>query len=407
MELLDSDRNVFVTGVAGSGKSFLIRRWLASQDPKEVPVLASTGSAAILVGGRTFHSFFGLGILQGGCEATIERALKNRRVTNRIRKTKAIVVDEISMLSGQTLKAAEAISRSARDSPRPWGGLRVVAVGDFGQLPPVSQRGRSKDWAFQDESWARTEFVPAILKTIMRTTDSRFLEALNHVRKGRLTPAVARFLDERRSSGQEDGATTRLFAHRDTTDDYNRKKLESVEGELHSFQSVYSGAEKAVEDLKRFAPIPDVIHLKEGALVMIRQNDPRGRWVNGSLGHVREIRRERLRIQLHEGYEVELDPTSFTLLDAEGNEVAAARNFPVNLAYATTIHKSQGMTLDRVVVDLKSLWEPGQAYVALSRARSSEGLFVSDWSPASIQADPTVTSFHRRLWMQAHREPGP
>src|SRR3954470_20106041 len=124
-KILEAPVNVFVTGSAGSGKSFLVRRYLGDKDPKEYPVLASTGAAAILVGGRTFHSFFGLGIMQGGLEATVERAAKNKRLVKRLRATQGVVIDEVSMLPGVTIRAAETISRLAREKSAPWGGLRV------------------------------------------------------------------------------------------------------------------------------------------------------------------------------------------------------------------------------------------------------------------------------------------
>jgi ATP-dependent DNA helicase PIF1 len=153
-----------------------------------------------------------------------------------------------------------------------------------------------------------------------------------------------------------------------------------------------------VNDLKRNAPVPELLQLKTGALVMIRQNDPQGRWVNGSLGHVAGIGEQSLKIDLLSGFSIELERVSFTILDAEGKEVASARNFPVNLAYATTIHKAQGMTLDQVIVDLRNLWEPGQAYVALSRVKTSAGLSLTGWTSSSFRTDPKVVAFNRSLW---------
>lgn len=399
LELLDGHENVFLTGVAGSGKSHLIRHYLRAKDTDECPVLASTGAAAILVGGRTLHSFFGLGVLQGGAEATIERALKNSRVVRRVKKIRGVVIDEVSMLSGETLRAAEAVCRLARGKSIPWGGVKVIAVGDFAQLPPVTLGGLPRDWAFKSSAWERSGFAPAVLRTIVRTKDSAFLEVLNRVRDGVVDEGVRAFLSERERAGRAPGEFdgTRLFPHRETTERYNLQRLGALEGEEEAFTTLYIGSEKHAEDLRKHAPIPEVLRLKEGALVMVRQNDPQGRWVNGSLGHVRRIRKEWLTVELHSGLEAELEPASFSLLDAEGHEVASARNFPVNLAYATTIHKAQGMTLDAVMADLRNLWEPGQAYVALSRARTAEGLRLAGWAPASIRVDPLVREFYGTL----------
>ena len=131
---------------------------------------------------------------------------------------------------------------------------------------------------------------------------------------------------------------------------------------------------------------------------MKRLNDPQGRWVNGSLGLIKSIGEDSIKISLLDGPTTDLEKVSFNILNADGKEVASATNFPVNLAYATTIHKAQGLTLDRVAVDLKNLWEPGQAYVALSRVKTREGLYITDWTPSSVKSDPDVSSFNQRVW---------
>jgi ATP-dependent exoDNAse (exonuclease V) alpha subunit len=401
LQKLQSSGNVFLTGVAGSGKSFLVSHYLKTlKDPQRTPVLASTGAAALLVGGRTFHSFFGLGILEGGIAATVERAARNQRLCKRLNTTDAVVIDEISMIAGTVLRAAEAVARKARGGTRPWGGLRVIAVGDFAQLPPVSLHRApelGRDWAFLDEIWAQSEFEAVVLPETLRTTEPDLLHALNGVRLGRLDPRTVRFLNERSRRPPDGFDGTRLFGRRAETERFNLEKLEGLPSPVHSFYTIYTGKEKQLEDLKKNAPIPEVIKLKEGALVMLRQNDVEGRWVNGSVGMITKILPEYLKIELANGREIEVEKTTFTMLDAEGQPVASATNFPVNLAYAMTVHKAQGATLDQMQVDLKGLWEPGQAYVALSRARRSAELYIEGWSPASIRTDPRVTAFHEGI----------
>lgn len=408
LKILKSPENVFLTGVAGSGKSFLTRQYLKDKDRKEHPVLASTGAAAILIGGRTFHSYFGLGILQGGSEATIERALKNSRVTKRLKKTKEVIIDEISMISGKTLSIAETIAREARESELPWGGLRVIAVGDFAQLPPITSFNSSsyndgvRDWAFADPSWSKTSLVNALLKTTVRTKDEEFLSVLNRVREGKVDEHLADYLNSRCIAGDvaAEFEGTRLFPLRNTVESFNLERLETVSGKLHEFTTEYTGDERFIEDLKKSAPIPEVLRLKEGALIMMRQNDPLLRWVNGSLGQIEKINdsAKTLRVSFIDGgHEVEIERMNFGILNAEGAEVATASNFPVNLAYATTIHKAQGMTLDRVLVDLRNLWEPGQAYVAMSRVKTGKGLNLLGWTPSSIKIDARVAAFYRAL----------
>jgi ATP-dependent DNA helicase PIF1 len=396
-DLLHGTQNVFITGEAGSGKSFIIRHFMKGQNLKTFPILASTGAAAVLVGGRTFHSFMGLGIMEGGIDATVIRALEDRRVRKRLKTAEGFIVDEISMLSGPTLKAAEMICKAARENMAPWGGLRVIAVGDFAQLPPV-QPGRSeRAWAFLDPVWQMTNFKTVVLKQNMRSGDSEFLTILNDIRRGKVSERVEHFLNRRQIENDDDFEGTRLFPLRQQTDAYNARELEKLPGPLESFKAEYTGQQKYVEQLKKHSPLPEELFLKLNALIMLRQNDPKMRWVNGSTGYVRKIQKEIILIELLNGRLIEIEPTSFSLFNAEGVAMAAVTNFPITLAYAATIHKAQGMTLDRLMVNLNALWEPGQAYVALSRVIDPKNLRIEAWQPQSIRADPIVEDFYDRL----------
>lgn len=204
--------NVFVTGGAGSGKSYLIRQFLRGIDLREYPILASTGAAAVLVGGRTFHSFFGLGILEGGPEATVERACRNRQVARRLKQMKGFIVDEVSMLAGPVLRVAEVIARRVRDSDLPWGGLRVVAVGDFAQLPPVERDpARGGGWAFIDPVWEWTQFENQILRTQVRCQDPQYMSVLAKIRIGVVDDEVTEYLNERTGPVEVEFEGTRLF----------------------------------------------------------------------------------------------------------------------------------------------------------------------------------------------------
>lgn len=399
LEVLKTRDNVFLTGAAGSGKSFLIKSYLKDHAGTEkVPILASTGAAAILVGGRTFHSFFGLGIMEGGVGATVERALKNARLVKRLNQTHSVIIDEVSMIAGPTLRAAETIARRARGrSTTPWGGLRVIAVGDFAQLPPVNPHTQEKEWAFLDDAWHMSQFRPILLTEPMRSSDPEFLRALNGVRVGQVTGTVRDFLDAR-TQAKPHGELTRLFSRRDAVERFNLGELGRINETPHTFETVYTGKPRDIEAFRKHSPLLDTLQLKKGALVMLRQNDPEGRWVNGSLGTLEAIAPDKLTIQLTRGKRsVEVPKAAFTLLDADGLPVVTATNFPVNLAWAMTIHKAQGTTLDRMQVDLRHIWEPGQAYVALSRAKDPAALFVEGWSERAIFADPVVADFHASL----------
>lgn len=390
---LSLPRNSFLTGRAGTGKSTVLRKYL-QLSRENIAILASTGAAAVIVGGRTFHSFFGLGILEGGPAKTVERALKNPRLKKRLQEVETIVVDEISLLSGETLATAEEIARRARRNEQPWGNLKVIAVGDFAQLPPVAKPGMDLDWAFLHEVWSRTELHPVCLNTIHRNTESQWNHILNKIRDGVCDKEVTEALNSRMSIPDTE-EVTRLFGTRNEAENFNRFKLESLRGEEHHLETDYKGDPISIASLKKNAPVPEVLVLKEGALVMIRKNDTDGLYVNGSLGTVKEIRKNFITVELLDSsLPVEIEPVKFEMLNADGEVVALAKNFPLNLAYGTTIHKSQGATLDGARLKLAGLWEAGQAYVALSRVRSSKKLFIDNWNPRSIRADMEVLRFH-------------
>lgn len=394
MGFLNSRKNVFLTGAPGTGKSHLIRFFLQKKIPQP-PVLASTGAAAILVGGRTFHSFFGLGLMQGGPRATLEKALKNSRLKSRIRKTEELVIDEVSMLSHETLDVAEKICRAIRACEEPWGGIRIVAVGDFAQLPPVS-KGKNKQWAFLGEAWARSQFQCIELKEAHRQEDLDFIRLLAKIRNSEIDSEVEAFLEEKTQEASEFDEVPHVFPRRVQTEQFNKAKLAGLEGKLHVYPTKYYGEERYIEILQRDAPVVPLLELKRDALVMLRVNDPKQRFVNGSIAKVYECHEKSIVVDLR-GRLIELELFQFGYQDADGKEVAVCENFPISLAYASTIHKTQGASMDRLHADLRNLWEPGQAYVALSRVRSSEGLSLAGWTKSSIISDPMVRSFHAAL----------
>lgn len=399
MGALVSGRNVFLTGAAGTGKSYLTTQFLKGKGRSSFPIVASTGAAALLVGGRTFHSFFGLGTNSGGIKRVAAEALAKDKVVNRLRNAKGILIDEVSMIPGSALDAAEFIAKSARGgNDLPWGGLQVVAVGDFRQLPPVPERGtRVFDWCFNSDSWKKSDFFPIMLKTPMRATDIEFLDILNRIRVGQVTPEVEAFIKSRMIPPPK--GTTNLFGKRGNVEGYNLARLAELPGEARVYNTIYWGAtDFHKEQIERNAPVPKLLQLKLGAFVMMRKNDPDLRWVNGSLGWVREMHATTINVELTTGLTVEIEEETFTTKDGNGDEVASASNFPINLAWAITIHKSQGCTLDRMLVDLGDLWDPGQAYVALSRVRGPDGLYISGWKRDSIKVDHDVTEFHRKLF---------
>lgn len=395
--LLASDDNVFLTGKAGTGKSYLISKFLQSVDRLRYPVIAPTGVAAQLVGGVTIHSFFKFGLAEG--DDAVRNALgKADMLFDKFGKIDGLIIDEISMVSNELLRAMEKCSRKFRGNDEPWGGLKIIVVGDFRQLKPVRNT-----WAFEDDAWARSEFKLALLKTPVRQTDKAFTDVLNSVRMGRVTPEVETFLNSRVISevpDDFDGAI--LYPTNVKVDAINLARLHELPGAVTELHTQYDGSEKSVEVLKKM--VPEVLSLKVGARIMMRRNDVNGSYVNGSLGVVTRISAEGLTIDLMIGSTIWVEPIETPLLNDSGTPIASAIHFPVCLAWATTIHKSQGCTLDKVYIDLRNLWEYGQAYVALSRARNAEGLFLKGWDRGSIKSDPVVDRFHVEIFNQTFSE---
>jgi ATP-dependent exoDNAse (exonuclease V) alpha subunit len=396
LELLSSGENIFLTGGAGCGKSYVVRHFMKDVIPKQMPILASTGAAAVLLGGRTFHSFFGLGIMEGGFEATFQRVSNDKRLLKRLSEVEGVILDEVSMIPGEALRLAETLSRVARKSDLPWGGMRMIAVGDFAQLPPVTRTGQ-RDWAFQSEAWSQSGFIPYKLTHNERIQDESYLSVLNKVRVGTVDSEVRSFLDAHQFEHDDTDLATRLFSRRDQSLTYNLERLSDIESEEVMIPSIYFGSEKHQEMLMRQGPVPVQLQLKIGAEVMFIQNDPQKRWVNGTRGTVVSIEDDKIVVEKRQGRDVTAEKQQFSYLDADGQIVASVIQFPLTLAYATTIHKSQGATLDELWCDLSNLWEPGQAYVALSRLRYSRGLKILKWSPNSIKVDPFVRQFYSTM----------
>jgi ATP-dependent DNA helicase PIF1 len=397
---LKGDNNVFLTGPAGTGKSFLINHYIKEYNPK-IPVVCSTGAAAVLVGGRTFHSFFGLGTLQDNHEYIVAQALANENLVRRIRHAEAIIIDEISMLPGRALNIANLICKTIREDPdMPFGGIRIIAVGDFYQLPPVKNDFNKKiEWAFNSYTWEECKFQCFELKEFMRSSDLDFLAFLSEIRAGRCGDNERKFLNAHMFKKNEHFVGTRIFARKKLVQSYNEESLLKLAGDEVVFKTKYEGEDKDIERLKRNIPIEEEIKVKENAFVMIRVNDnsPNQAYVNGTLGYLYDILHSEIVIKTLDGRLIHLAKQTFSLKDGSGDIVAAAVNYPISLAYAITIHKSQGATIDHGVVDLYNLWDSGQGYTALSRLSSPSGLRILKWNQRSIFVDREVVSFYKKI----------
>jgi ATP-dependent DNA helicase PIF1 len=395
-------RNVFLTGMAGTGKSTLLRRFI-DETLHKVDVTAPTGVAALNVGGMTIHRFCGMLLGPQPGQSNDEYFDMLRRDTrpsimagfNRVRRCETLVIDEISMLPGRQLDFVEFLFRRLRGRDEPFGGCQVIATGDFLQLPPV-RRGDSEpyDWAFQSRAWASAEFKTILLETVRRQDEPNFVRALSRFRIGRVQGDDARLLQSRVKNFPP-ANLTRLFTHNVQVDKWNEFQLSELPGEPVVCEAIQTGPDTQREFLAKNLLTPATLRLKPGAIVMFTVNkNERGQlqpvFVNGQMGEVLEIGDALVHVRLRNRDIIPVE--RFTWRYAQNDpESATFSQFPLRLAYAMTIHKSQGLTLDAAYLDIRAAREPGQAYVAVSRVRTLAGLHFKDWfkglhvSPEAIQ----------------------
>lgn len=400
--LSDGKDNVFLTGDAGTGKSFVLDKYLScvysnTYEPEtRFPILASTGAASVLIGGRTFHSYFGIGVMKGDPGNIVNKALFNKWVQKRISLAETIFIDEISMLSGKTLAIAEEICRRVKGNKDPWGGIRIVVTGDFFQLPPISDNKREGiDWAFLSDVWCESEFKNLVLSDVIRTKDKDFTDVLNRVRYGKYDRVVYDFFVKSLISEDklEQFKGTRIFPFRKFADMLNKSKLSSLEGDAKIYVGEYFGEEEYEDVSFKNIPVEREIPIKIDALVMLRKNDPNGMYVNGTLGIVKNMSDKSVLVKTKNG-EIEVGEHIYEYLDGNGEIRGAVKILPISLAWASTIHKAQGATIDSICCDLRGVWECGQSYVAVSRTITADGFNLVGWDDNSIKSDDTVKNFY-------------
>jgi ATP-dependent DNA helicase PIF1 len=378
--------NLFLTGRAGTGKTTLLRRFLREAGDKAI-VLAPTGVAAMQAGGQTIHSFFNFPPRL--IEATDIRRLRNVRVAKAI---DTLIIDEISMVRADMLDAIDQSLKLNRGSKRPFGGVRMILSGDLHQLPPVvtgEEPAILKDryggsYFFCAPAFRDAEFALLALKHVFRQAEPRFLALLNALRNGKVTPMDETILQTLvRGRTAIDASRTHVVLTPNNANAFriNQARLAELAAREHVFKAAIDGE----FDAKTFPTEADLV-LKEGARVMLIRNDPEGRWVNGTLGEVKGFTATGVSVLINSrAYDIE--PVAWEKhrydFDVANKKVARKtvgtfKQVPLRLAYAVTIHKAQGLTLEKVFIDFDSgMFAHGQAYVAFSRARSLDGLEIS------------------------------
>ncbi|XP_075040101.1 ATP-dependent DNA helicase PIF1 [Mixophyes fleayi] len=395
-----SGRNVFFTGSAGTGKSFLLKRIIGALPPKSTYATASTGVAACHIGGTTLHAFAGIGSGKAPLEQCIEMAHRPG-VRQHWISCRHLIIDEISMVEGELFDKLEAVARAVRCRDEPFGGIQLIVCGDFLQLPPVTQASSQTKFCFQAKSWRKCIHLNMELTAVRRQTDKKFISLLQAIRLGRCTEEVTRqlLLTSNHKIERDGILATRLCTHKDDVDLTNERRLQQLPGEIHTYDALDSDP-MLVKTMNTQCPVAQQIQLKKGAQVMLAKNlDVAQGLVNGARGVVigfegagKALPKVRFLCGVTEVMKMER-----WVIKGHGGIYLTRQQLPLKLAWAISIHKSQGMTLDCVEISLSRVFESGQAYVALSRARSLEGLRVMDFDPKAVNANPYVLHFYARL----------
>lgn len=391
LAILKTGVNVFLTGSAGAGKTYVLNKYISYLKQRKVPVAitASTGIAATHMNGMTIHSWAGIGIKQSLTGRDLKLMGTKKYLKDKLEAAKVLIIDEVSMLHKQQLEMVDLVLRTFKDSPLPFGGIQVVFAGDFFQLPPVGNHGeRPRDkFAFMADAWLRAEVKICYLTEQFRQKENTLTEVLNEIRVGTISPNSINHL-ERAKENVVDVEAPKLYTHNADVDQINAAALLKLPGTSKTYRAISKGNEKLVEVLKNSVLASDTIMLKKNAAVMFVRNNPEKNVVNGSLGIVESFTDEDVpMVKLHTGQRVLVEPETWSMNDDKGKPLAEITQIPLRLAWAITVHKSQGMTLDAAQIDLSKTFEKGQGYVALSRLKDLSGLTLLGFNATALEVD--------------------
>lgn len=405
-------RNLFVTGPGGTGKSVVLSEIIKEANRRKLhtAVLAPTAVAARLISGQTWHSFFGVGILQGGLAASKNRSLSSEDRVETLRDLDLLIIDEISFVREEELRLMSWILQLARGSNQPFGGVRTLLFGDFFQLPPVPHPGEfdSPHFAFQQSrpygdrffyTWQDANFLKLSLSENLRSVDPEYTRLLNLMRNGMpLSEIEKEILASRQRAFLESGSAANehlwILSKNQECEHFNLNRLKVLSGPTTTYTASFHGD----PDYFKYAPVPAEFFLKIGARVMLRKNEYTFDALNGDVGTVRSLSPESVQIELQDGKLVDVNRCGFEILDKDYQVVARIQQMPLMLAYAITVHKAQGQTITNpVVIDLSDVWAPGHAYVALSRIRHRDQLFLRGEVPNDVlmKRDSRVVDFYQ------------
>ncbi|MFA7253318.1 MAG: helix-turn-helix domain-containing protein [Patescibacteria group bacterium] len=406
LEILKTGANVFLTGEPGSGKTYTINQYVAylrshGIDPA---ITASTGIAATHIGGMTIHSWSGIGIKSHLNSADLRHIAANKYVSKRVAKAKVLIIDEISMLSPDTVQMVETICREVKKNDLPFGGIQIILVGDFFQLPPVIKNIVDEfaeaqlfddvpaRFAYDAPCWREAEFTVCYITEQHRQDDSDFVALLAKIRRNGFDDSSEAMIQSRKINVSNlSNMVPKLYSHNLDVDAMNDKMLATIEKPARLFQMVAIGHDALIAVMKKGCLSPEKLYLKVGASVMFTKNNAKEGYANGTLGVVESFDPETNLpiVQIRDGHRVKVDLADWAV-EEDGKVKGQLTQIPLRLAWAITVHKSQGISLDEAVVDLSRVFEFGQGYVAISRVRRLSGLYIIGWNEMAFRVDPEV-----------------
>lgn len=426
--------NLFISGPAGSGKTTIIKRFIELIDAQfdgcfNIEVTASTGLAASLINGKTIHSWSGLRVLDKPYNPK-DKDIKLFSVWDKIKYTDVLIIDEISMLPAYYLDNVDAVCKKVKRNNKPFGGIQVVFLGDFLQLPPVAPRNPRDDmnygYAITAESWKNADIKYCYMDKSHRASDKFLKYLLKTIETNKVNANTLKIIEACKNNTRNPNVTyTTLFTKNKNVDDYNNKELAKNTNPLKTYYALRGeGSEKNIDKLIKARNIPEKVELKVGATVIVTKNlhDKEGdlKATNGSVGKVVRMNSYSVDLQLNNGELVTINYAEYIESKKEviENKVtgkvmeyekieAVVSQIPLKLGYAITVHKSQGQTLDAVEVDLSECFIPGLGYVALSRIRDAKNLIIKDFHNNALEVDKRsfkISTFVKQQALKSREE---
>jgi ATP-dependent exoDNAse (exonuclease V) alpha subunit len=403
LTILEAGHNVLLTGPAGSGKTFLLNQFIAYLKKKNigVAITASTGIAATHIGGRTIHSWAGIGIKDELNQKNIHALTKKAYLKKQFARTQVLIIDEISMLHAHRLDMIDKVCQVFKKNSFPFGGMQIVMSGDFFQLPPISSDGENAKFVYKSKVWAEMDLRVCYLDEQHRQNDKKMIQVLKSLRQNTVNSETIALLRERMNQKIKTKVKpVRLFTHNVDVDSINNAELRKITAPEFSYRMTDEGEKKLVESLKKNCLAPEYLILKKGASVMFvknKFNEEKVVYVNGTVGIVVGFGKNNYPIvHLNSGEEILVTPDNWTI-DGEEKVLAKISQIPLRLAWAITVHKSQGMTLESAEIDLSRSFGYGMGYVALSRLVSLEGLYLLGINDMAYKLDPQVFEYDKEL----------